>query len=104
MNGSLWVKDFCPECKKANWMYYGPFDVHDDTASIGEGIECWNCGHCWVFDPHEWRVEKLYEVIEDGPEEDEDAFLKTGEAYGKPFTYWVKEIAYLEKGRENPNV
>ena len=107
MNSSLWVKDFCPECKTVNWIYWGKFDEQDDTEHLCEGITCWKCGHSWVFDPPFWREEKVWEVVgeDEEPEGDEawtpkqQHFLKTGEHGGHDFLYWIRELAYLDKGK-----
>jgi len=44
-----WVKTYCDECKKANWICEG--DMQDMTVSDTEAIECWSCGHKWWRDP-----------------------------------------------------
>jgi hypothetical protein len=102
MNSSLWVRDYCPQCKLANWAYQGKFEEHDDTDYVCEGLVCWNCGHAWVFSPEFWREDKATSIISDEEsdfEDVEETFIKTGEYGGHDFDYWIHEYAHLEKGK-----
>jgi DNA-directed RNA polymerase subunit M/transcription elongation factor TFIIS len=47
----LYLKAVCPKCKAINWSYWESLLDHDDTRMDAEGLECFSCGHKWLFDP-----------------------------------------------------
>lgn len=109
MNSSMWIKDYCPECHRVNWVYWGKFDERDDTECVCEGITCWNCGHSWVFDSDFWKDEKVWEVVDEDPGDEtwspnQKHFLETGEFGGHDFLYWIRELANLDKGKRMEEV
>ena len=108
MNSTLWVKDYCSKCKKANWVYWGKLDEMDDTEFVCDGITCWNCGHSWVFQPVFWKEENVWEIV--GEDEvpvgkepwtpKQKHFIDTGEHDGKDFVHWIRQLANLDQGKQ----
>jgi DNA-directed RNA polymerase subunit RPC12/RpoP len=106
----LYLKAVCPKCKAINWSYWESLLDHDDTRMDAEGLECFSCGHKWLFDPSNWVDEKSTEIFNwnridwvDPDWEMINKLLETGVTPdGKTLEFFIKELAYIEKGRAMP--
>ena len=88
-----------------------PLLVDDDTILTPEGLNCYQCSHCWLFDQSEWLWSHIYECCEFGSDDQEiaaDAEFEFREnlvnEFGKTLQDCIEGIAMLEPGQELPSL
>ena len=106
----LHLKAACPQCESINWSYWDSLLDHDDTRMDAEGLECFSCGHKWLFDPNNWVDEQSTEIFNwiridwvDPDFEMIKKLLETGMTPdGRTLKFFIEELAYIVKGKAAP--